>query len=90
MCADENIRYLPLAFYMLHWDIEVSYYENKTFWLLEEYRVRSREGVERLINLLSVSYSTMTLLPYMDKTFSYYQSVSAQETKFGIGQQIQA
>lgn len=98
MCADENIceygkeniQYLPLACYMLRWNIEVSYYENKTFWSLEEYRVRSREGIERLINLLSVSYSAMTLLPNMDEAFSCCQSASAQETRFGIGQQIQA
>ncbi len=32
----------------------------------------------------------MTLVPYSDKTFSCYQSASAQETRFGIGQQIQA
>ena len=97
-CADdaireygkEDIRYLPLACYMLRWDIEVSYYENKTFWSLEEYRVRSREGIERLVNLECMAYSAMTLLPYSDETFSCYQSASAQETRFGIGQQIQA
>lgn len=86
----EDIQYLPLACYMLRWNIEISYYENKTFWSLEEYRVRSREGIERLTNLLAVSYSAMTLLPYTDGTLSCYQSASAQETRFGIGQQIQA
>lgn len=98
LCADERIRkygeedinYLPLACYLLRWNIEVSYYEGKTFWSLEEYRIRSREGIERLINLLAVSYSAMTLLPYSDETFSPYQSFSAQETRFEIGQQIQA
>ena len=98
MCADEtiseygkeSIQYLPLACYMLRWNIEVSYYENKTFWSLEEYRVRSREGIERLINLISISYSAMTLLPYVEKSFSSYQSASAQETRYRIGQQIQA
>ncbi len=98
LCADERMRkyggedisYLPLACYQLRWNIEVSYYEGKTFWSLEEYRIRSREGIERLINLLAVSYSAMTLLPYSDETFSSYQSFSAQETRFEIGQQIQA
>jgi len=32
----------------------------------------------------------MTLLPYSDESFSCYQSASAQETRFGIGQEIQA
>lgn len=30
------------------------------------------------------------LLPYSDETFSGYQSASAQETRYEIGQQIQA
>lgn len=88
--GEEDISYLPLACYLLRWNIEVSYYEGKTFWSLEEYRIRSREGIERLINLLAVSYSAMTLLPYSDETFSPYQAYSAQETRFAIGQQIQA
>lgn len=88
--GEEDINYLPLACYQLRWNIEVSYYEGKTFWSLEEYRVRSREGIERLINLLAVSYSAMTLLPYSDENFSAYRSLSAQETRFEIGQQIQA
>lgn len=32
----------------------------------------------------------MTLLPYSDETFSCCQPAGAQETRFGIGQQIQA
>ena len=97
LCADETIRaygrenrsYLPLAWYSLRWNIEISYYEGKKFWFLEEYRIRSKEGIERLVNLMSISYSAMTLLPYSDDAFSGYQSASAQETKYGISQQIQ-
>ena len=86
----ENVFYLPLAWYGLRWNIEVSYYEGKTFWSLEEYRIRSKEGIERLVNLISLSYGAMTLLPYSDETFSGYQSASAQETRYEIGQQIQS
>ncbi len=57
---------------------------------MEEYRIRSKEGIERLVNLLSLSYSAMTLLPYSDETFSGYQSASAQETRYEIGRQIQS
>ena len=53
---------------------EVSYYEGKTFWSMEEYRIRSKEGIERLINLINLSYSAMNLLPYSDETFSGCQS----------------
>ena len=86
----ENVFYLPLAWYGLRWNIEVSYYEGKTFWSMEEYRIRSKEGIERLVNLISLSYSAMTLLPYSDGVFSGYQSASAQETRYEISQQIQA
>ena len=51
------------------WDIEVSYYEGKTFWPMEEHLVCSKEGIERLINLISLSYSAMTLLPYSDEAY---------------------
>lgn len=85
----ENILYLPLACYSLRWNIETSYYEEKTFWSLSNYRVRTGRGIERLVNLLSISYSAMTLLPYSDELFSRYQSASAQDTRFEIGQQIQ-
>ena len=86
----ENVFYLSLAWYGLRWNIEFSYYEGKTFWSLEEYRIRSKEGIERLVNLNSLSYSAMTLLPYSDETFCGYQSASVQETRYEIGQQIQA
>lgn len=69
----ENIFYLPLAWYGLRWNIEVSYYEGKTFWSMEEYRIRSKERIERLVNLISLSYSAMTLLTYSDETFSGYE-----------------
>ena len=88
--GEENEQFLPIACYLPRWAIEVSYYESKTFWSLEKYRVRSRKGIERLINLECMAYSAMTLLPYSDEAFSCYQSASAQETRFGIGQQIQA
>ncbi|MFG6324989.1 MAG: transposase [Lachnospiraceae bacterium] len=88
--GEENEQFLPPACYSPRWKIEISYYESKTFWSLEEYRVRSREVIERLVNLECIAYSAMTLLPYSDGFFSCYQTASAQETRFGIGQQIQA
>ncbi len=88
--GEENEKLLPIACYSPRWNIEISHYESKTFWSLEEYRVRSRKGIERLVNLECIAYSAMTLLPYSDESFSRYQSESAQETRFGIGQQIQA
>jgi len=83
--GNENAKFLPIACYSSRWNIEVSYYESKTFRSLEDCRVRSRKGIERLVNLECMAYSAMTLLPYSDETFSCYKSVSAQETRFGIG-----
>lgn len=61
--------YLPLAWYGLRWNMEFSYYEGKTFWSMKEYRVRSKEEIERLINLISLPYSAMILLLYSDEAF---------------------
>ena len=85
----ENKNYLPIGLYSLRWNIEVSYYEEKTFWSLENYHVRSSCGIERLVNLQSIAYSAMTLLPYSDETFAGYKSASAQDTKYEISQEIQ-
>ena len=54
-----------------------------------KYHVRGKEGIERLVNLISLYYSAMTLLPYSDETFFGYQSASTQETRYEIGRQIQ-
>lgn len=53
---------------------DVFYYGGKTFWFMEEYRDRRKEGIDRLINPMFVSYSAMTLLPYSDEAFSGYQN----------------
>lgn len=47
--GEENVQSLPLACYSPRWNIETSYYESKTFWALEEYRVRSRGGIGQQI-----------------------------------------
>ena len=54
--GEEKKQYLPLSCYLLHWRIETSYYESKTFWSFEEYRVWSCKGIERLINLECIAY----------------------------------
>ncbi len=38
---------LPLGLFSLRWNIEISYYETKTFWSFRDYMVRSVEGIER-------------------------------------------
>ena len=82
------MQYIPLFLYAFRWNIEVSYYEQKTFWSLSRYMLRSCKGIEMLVNLINVSYCGMKLLPYMDETFSEYRRESVQEMRFALSEQI--
>ena len=82
------MQYIPLLLYSFRWDIEVSYYEQKSFWSLSAYTGRSRKGIEMLINLINISYWAMKLLPYMEETFSQYKNGSVQEFRFVLSEQI--
>jgi len=47
-CLEEmKAGMLPLGLFSLRWNIEISYYETKTFWSFRDYMVRSVEGIER-------------------------------------------
>ena len=70
------------------WKIEISYYEQKTFWSFCDYMVRSRKGIEMLVNLINISYCSMKILPYQDKYFSKYRTKSVQEFRFELSQEI--
>ena len=50
--------------------------------------LRSKVGIERLTNLLSVLYAFMTLLPFYDSTFVCLASNSPQQSRFIIGMNI--
>ena len=83
---------LHLSFLMFcdtfRWKIEISYYEQKTFWSFCDYMVRSRKGIEMLVNLINISYCAMKILPYQDKYFSKYRTKSVQEFRFELSQEI--
>ena len=86
--AKADVRFLPLTIYAVRWSIEVAYYEQKKFWSLEVYMLRSRIGIERLTNLLTVLYAFMTILPFYDKTFSALSHNSPQQSRFVIGMTV--
>ena len=86
--AKADIDFLPLTIYSMRWSIEVAYYEQKKFWALGNYMLRSKIGIERLTNLLTLLYSFMTLLPFYDKTFSALSNNSPQQSRFVIGMTI--
>lgn len=84
----EWMQYLPLFAYSFRWKIEISYYEQKNFWSLCSYMVRSKKGVETLVNLINISYCAMKILPYKDEAFSQYKDTSVQEFRLALSQQI--
>ena len=84
--ADPDL--LPLTIYSLRWNIETAYYEQKTFWALGDYRLRSGIGIERLINLLTLCYSTAKLLPYFSRDFRALRDSSPQQVRFALGRLI--
>ena len=68
--------------------IEISYYEQKTFWSLCSYMVRSCKGIEMMINLINVAYCAMKLLPYQDESFSDFRDNSMQDFRFALSEGI--
>ena len=70
------------------WKIEISYYEQKTFWSLCSYMVRSCKGIEMMINLINVAYCAMKLLPYQDESFSDFRDNSVQDFRFALSEGI--
>ena len=84
----DPVNYIPLLLYAFRWKIEIGYYEQKTFWSFCDYMVRSRKGIEMLVNLINISYCAMKILPYQDKYFSKYRTKSVQEFRFELNQEI--
>ena len=50
--------------------------------------LRSKVGIERLTNLMTILYSFMTVLPFYDKTFSALSHNSPQQSRFVIGMTV--
>ena len=86
--ANADADFLPLTIYALRWNIEVSYYEQKTFWALGDYRLRSKVGIERLVNLLTLCYSAVKLLPDSCGDFCALRGLSPQQIRFMLGRSI--
>ena len=50
----EGMDYYPLKLYKLRWAIETNYYEQKAFWSLNAYRIRHKNGIEHMVNLVNL------------------------------------
>ena len=81
-------EFLPLNLYAIRWNIEVGYYEHKTFWSLGRYMLRRRCGIERLLNLICIAHASMRLLPYVDARFAKFKDCSPQEVRMAVSKQI--
>lgn len=86
--GSSRMQYIPLMLYSFRWKIEVSYYEQKTFWSLCSYMLRSRKGIELLINVINIAYCAMKMLPYQEGAFVKYRSKSVQEIRYALSEQI--
>ena len=84
-----GMEYYPLKLYKLRWAIETNYYEQKTFWSLNAYRVRRQTGIEHMVNLVNLVHSSLKMLPYLDEHFAKYKNASPQELRNHLGWQIQ-
>ena len=87
---NDRMKYISLFLYSFRWNIETSYYEQKTFWSLCSYMVRSCKGIEMLVNLINICYCAMKILPYQDEQFSEYRTKSVQEFRLELSQGIRS
>jgi len=79
---------LPLHLYSLRWNIEVMFYELKTFWSFGNYRLRSKEGIQNFVSMMAISYSFAKLIPFTDSFFADFAELSTQTNKYAFGEAI--
>ena len=71
--------------YSFRWSVETNFLEQKTYWGLCDYMVRSMDGIQRLVNLQSLTYAVLSLLPYCDDAFASLRELSIQERRYELG-----
>lgn len=84
----EWMLYIPFFLYSLRWPIEVCFYEQKTFWYLFSYMLRSKTGIELLVNLINISYCSMKIIPFQENEFNSYCFKSVQDFHFFLSEKI--
>ena len=78
----------PLRLYSFRWNIETLFFELKSFWSFGLYMLRSKNGVENFVNIISLVYSCAKILPLSDSAFSSLIDSSPQVSKYAIGDRI--
>lgn len=74
--------------YSFRWNIEVIFYQQKFFWSFGNYMVRSKTAIERYINLTAISFTFVSVLPFIKGTFSNYKFESSQVIKRLVSERI--
>ena len=65
---NDRMKHIPLFLYSFRWNIETSYYEQKTFWSLCSYMVRSCKGIE-MLEIFRLAYSCSNQSLYRELRF---------------------
>lgn len=84
----KELKKTTFNIYRIRWNIEVIFYQQKTFWSFGNYMVRSRVAIEKYVNLLGVTYSLCILLPFTNSDLSQYKFESPQEIKYYLSECI--
>ena len=50
--------------------------------------LRSKTGIENLVNLINIAYCSMKILPYTNEEFRDYRGKSVQEFRLALSEQI--
>ena len=50
--------------------------------------VRSKDAIEKYVNLLGVAYSMCIILPFVNEKFATYKFQSPQELKYNLSEHI--
>jgi len=80
----------PFLFISFRWPIEVCFYEQKTFWSLCSYMLRSKTGIELLVTLINISYCSMKIIPFQENDFNFYCFKSVQDFRFFLNEKSSA
>lgn len=78
---DSRSEVPALQKYGIRWDIEIIFYELKTFWSFGDYMVVTEKGIESYVNLLATAYTIVKCYPFMVKNNEEFLNLSPQQIK---------
>ena len=90
-CGYKNVSDFSVLIYIQVyqiWSIEVIFYQIKNSWSFGNYMVRSKEAIDKYVNLLGVTYSLCVLLPFINAGLSEYKFKSPQDGKYNLSEHI--